>query len=127
MKKYIKPIVVVNDDLTESIYMSSGDPNCYTATATIHQKPQVGRGDFRIQVNGIHDANHTKELQYLFISFNMPVTYKSSNGTLINGDGSDALCIEYRYHQNPKDNIGLGDLVVEADAGLAVTNIRITD
>lgn len=31
------------------------------------------------------------------------------------------------YHQNPTDNIGLGDLVVQADAGLAVTSVNITD
>lgn len=30
-------------------------------------------------------------------------------------------------HQNPSDNIGLGDLVVTSDAGLAITGVSITD
>ena len=126
MKNYTKPIVIANEELAEGVYANSGD-GCYTASAYIHQSPEIGRGDYRIQVNGIHNADHTKETQWLYITFNIPVTYKSSNGTLEAGDGTNTLVIKYNYHQNPTDNIGLGDLVVEAEAGLAITNVRITD
>lgn len=125
MKNYTKPIVIANEELAESVYMNSGD--CYIASAYIHQTPETGRGDYRIQVNGVHNADHTKEAQWLYISFNMPVTYKSSNGALESGDGSNTLVIKYAYHQNPTDNIGLGDLVVEAEAGLTIANVKITD
>lgn len=125
MKNYTKPVVIANEDLAEGIYAASGE--CYSASAYIHQKPEIGRGDFRIQVNGIHHADHTKETQWLYITFNKPVSYKSSNGTLENGNNTNTLIIRYSYHQNPSDNIGLGDLIVEADAGLAITNIKITD
>ena len=125
MKNYIKPIVIANEELAEGIYMGSGD--CYTASAYIHQTPKTGRGDYRIQVNGIHNANHTTEAQWLYISFNMPVIYKSSNGTLESGDGSNTLTIKYTYHQNPTDNIGFSDLIVEAEAGLVIANVKITD
>lgn len=121
---YEKPLILRTEDLAEGIYAASG---CYTATAYIHQTPQTGRGDYRIQVNGVHKADHTKEKQRLTISFNMPVNYSSSNGTLVSGDGTSTLVIEYSYHQNPSDNIGLGDLVVQADSGLAVTDVKITD
>ncbi|MST72502.1 hypothetical protein FYJ68_05195 [Olsenella sp. CA-Schmier-601-WT-1] len=121
---YEKPLILRTEDLAEGIYAASG---CYTATAYIHQTPQTGRGDYRIQVNGVHKADHTKEKQRLTISFNMPVNYSSSNGTLVSGDGTSTLVIEYSYHQNPSDNIGLGDLVVRADSGLAVTGVKITD
>jgi hypothetical protein len=119
-----KPMLLVNDDLAEGVYAASG---CYTASAYIHQTPETGRGDYRIQVNGKHDADHTKETQWLHISFNMPVTYSSSQGTLESGNNSTTLVIRYKYHQNPTDNIGLGDLVVVADQGLAVTAVSITD
>ncbi|MCD7825413.1 MAG: hypothetical protein LUH14_05555 [Clostridiaceae bacterium] len=122
---YKKPIAVANDDLMEGVYMASG--GCYTTTATIHQKPETGRGDYRIQVNGVHKADHTKEAQILTISFSLPVQYSSSNGTLVSGNGSTTLVISYTYHQNPTDNIGLGDLVVVADAGLEITSVKITD
>ena len=124
---YNKPVILTNEDMAEGVYAASGDNGCYTANAYIHQTPETGRGDYRIQVNGQHHADHTKEQQWLHITFNMPVTYKSSQGTLESGDGTSTLVITYHYHQNPTDNIGLGDLVVEADAGLAVKSVSITD
>ena len=125
MRKYVKPIAVVNSNLAEGVYAASG---CYTATAYIHQTPDGGgQGTYRIQVNGIHNADHTKEAQTLTISFSLPVTYTSSGGSLVSGSGTNTLVINYNYHQNPTDNIGLGDLVVQADAGLAVTSVNITD
>ena len=128
--KYEKPIVIANKELAEGVYAASGSVNgdtCYTATAYIHQSPEEGRGDYRIQVNGVHSADHTNNEQLLYISFNNPVTYKSSNGVLVSGNGTNMLVIKYSYWQNPNDNIGLGDLVVESDAGLSVTSVKITD
>ena len=126
---YEKPMLFTTDDFAEGIYLTSGDNSgCYTATAHIHQTPQPGsRGDYRIQVNGVHKADHTKEAQVLHISFNQPVTYISSQGHLVSGSGTSTLEIAYTYHQNPNDNIGLGDLFVSADAGLAITSVSITD
>ena len=122
---YNKPVIITNSDLAEGVYAASG--GCYTATAYIHQTPENGRGDYRIQVNGKHQADHTKETQWLHISFNQPVTYSGSQGTLESGDGTSSLTIRYAYHQNPTDNIGLGDLIVVSDPGLAVTSVSITD
>ena len=121
---YRKPVLVLNDELAEGIFAASG---CYTATAYIHQTPETGRGDYRIQVNGKHDADHTRETQWLHITFNLPVEYSSSQGTLESGNNTNTLVIRYTYHQNPIDNIGLGDLIVKADQGLAVTAVSITD
>ena len=116
---YVKPIVIQNEELAEGVYAASG---CYTVSGVIHQRPEVGRGDYRIQINGVHaasDGHHSGE-QVLTITFNYPVAYKSSNGTLAGGDGTNVISIKYNYHNNGQDNVGLGDVVVEADAGLAV-------
>ncbi len=121
---YRKPVIMTTEDMAEGVYLASG---CYTATANIHQRPETGRGDYRIQVNGQHKADHTKDTQLLTITFNQPVTYGSSNGSLQSGDGTTTLTIQYHYHQNPSDNIGLGDLVVQADPGLEVISVKITD
>ena len=126
MREYAKPVVTVDNGLAEGVYAASG-AGCYTASAYIHQTPQTGRGDYRIQVNGQHKADHTKEAQVLTISFNQNVTYVSSNGGLISGDGTPTLNIKFSYHQNPNDSIGLGDLCVISDAGLAITGVSITD
>lgn len=126
MVKYSKPMVTVDQGLAEGVYAASGT-GCYTVTAKIHQTPQIGRGDYRIQVDGQHHADHTKEAQTLTISFNQPVTYSSSSGTLAGAATGTTLTINYTYHQNPNDNIGLGDLVVVSDLGLSITGISITD
>lgn len=124
MTNYESPVILRTEELAEGVYLASG---CYTATAIILQTPQDGRGDYRIQVNGQHNADHTKEAQTLTISFNQPVVYSSSGGSTVSGSGTNTLVISYNYHQNPTDNIGLGDLVVQADAGLAVKSVNITD
>ena len=126
MREYKKPVVAVDNGLAEGVYAASG-AGCYTANACIHQTPQNGRGDYRIQVNGQHSADHTREAQTLTISFNQSVTYVSGGAGLISGDGTSTLKVRLGYHQNPTDNIGFGNLVVTSDQGLAITGVSITD
>ncbi|MCD8014034.1 MAG: hypothetical protein LUG99_12835 [Lachnospiraceae bacterium] len=123
-KRYARPVVLANDEISEGVYTASGT-DCYTVTYNIHQTPETGRGDYRIQINGTHSATHHSTAQTLVITFNQAVTYVSSNGSLASGDGTATLYVDYAYHNNGSDNIGLGDLVVEADQGLAVTNAYI--
>lgn len=126
MREYKKPVVTVDNELAEGVYAASG-AGCYSASAYIHQTPQTGRGDYRIQVNGKHSADHTKEAQVLTISFNQNVMYVSGGSGLISGNGTTTLKVQLSYHQNTNDNIGFGDLVVTSDPGLAITGVSITD
>ena len=125
-KTYIGPNCKPINELAEGIYMASGE-SCYAVTAKIHQKPETGRGDYRIKIEGKHIANHTKDTQVLHIYFNLPVEYKESSGRLLQGDGSNSLHIQYHYHQNPTDHLSLGDLAVRAEPGLSITKASITD
>ena len=130
MKNYIKPIVLANEDLSEGVYAASGmasGNDCYTVTAYIHQIPETGRGDFRIQVDAVHAAGdgHHSGKQTLVLYFNQAVLYKSSNGSLVGGNGTSSINIDYSYHNNGTDNIGLGDVIVESDVGLAVTGAQL--
>ena len=126
MSNYSKPVISIDNGLTEGVYAASG-AGCYTATARIHQTPETGRGDYRIQIDGKHNADHTREEQVLTISFNQNVTYVSGGAGLISGNGTNTLQIKLAYHQNPTDNIGFGDLVVTSDAGLTIIGVSITD
>lgn len=126
MREYKKPVVTVDNELAEGVYAASG-AGCYSASAYIHQTPQTGRGDYRIQVNGKHSADHIKEAQVLTISFNQNVMYVSGGSRLISGNGTTTLKVQLSYHQNTNDNIGFGDLVVTSDPGLAITGVSITD
>lgn len=126
MKDYVKPVVLAAEDTAEGVYAASGD-DCYTVTARIHQRPETGRGDFRIQVDGVHaagDGHHSGE-QTLYLYFNQPVEYSSSNGNGYSEEGT-TLVIYYSYHNNGNDNIGLGDVCVISDAGLEVTGAMLT-
>lgn len=131
MSNYSKPIISIDNGMAEGVYAASGasadSAGCYTADAYIHQTPETGRGDYRIQVNGKHNSDHTRESQVLTISFNQNVTYVSGGTGLISGNGTNTLKVSLGYHQNPTDNIGFGDLIVTADAGLAITGVSITD
>lgn len=129
MKDYVKPIVLANEELAEGVYAASGaggDDNCYETTAYIHQRPETGRGDYRIQVNGVHNAtSHHSTAQVLVLYFNQAVNYSGSNGSLAGGDGTSELRISYNYHNNQYDNIGLGDVIVVSDPGLEVTGAKL--
>lgn len=128
MKDYVKPMVINTEEVAESVYMASGGSDCYTVRYEIHQKPELGRGDYRIKFEGSHAAsdNHHSGEQVLTINFNQPVTYKESNGTLDGGNGTSTLNIKFKYHNNGGDYIGMGDVVVEADPGLAVTGASLS-
>ena len=126
MKNYIKPIVLVNDEMFEGVYAASGA--CYTVTYNMHQTPQEGRGDYRIQMNAVHNADHHGTEQVLTVTFNMPVEFKEcagANATAIVSSGT-SISLKYNYHANAQENHGLGDLVVIADAGLAVLGAVLT-
>ena len=88
----------------------------------------MGRGDYRIQVNGRHEAadGHHSGQQVLTMNFNQPVTYVSSNGTLSAGDGTSTIDITYTYHNNGNDNIGLGEVIVQSEQGLEVTGSTLS-
>lgn len=127
MKKYIKPCVTVVDDLAEGVYCMGSGGGCYTVSAYLHQNNEIGRQDYRIQLDAEHNASHTNNRQVLTITFNHSVNYVSSNGNIISGNGTDTLVIEFGYWQNEIDTIGLGELIVNADEGLEVLSTQLTD
>lgn len=127
---YQKPIALFNEELSEGVFAFSGSQpvnDCYTVTSRNHQTPEMGRGDFRFQVDANHnavDGHHSTE-QILAILFNMPVQYKSSNGVLVSENGT-SIAIKYNYHNNAGDNIGLGDIVVTADPGVMIIDMALS-
>lgn len=126
MSKYVKPVVSLDEGMAEGVYAASGS-GCYTVTAKIHQTPEVGREDYRIQVDGKHNADHTTNSQTLTLTFNQEVTYLSSQGQLVGSGTGSSISIQYSYWNNQTDNIGLGDVVVTSGSGLAITKAVLTD
>lgn len=116
MKNYIKPIVVVNEELAESVYAASGD--CYTVTGYCHQAPELGRGNYVAQFNATHAAadGHHSGKQTLIITYSAPITFVKAQGAYVSGNGTNTISVEYAYHNNGNDNIGLGDVYVVTEA-----------
>lgn len=130
MREYTKPECVVCDDLAEGVFMAScsmPQSTCYIVNSYSHQAPETGRGDYRIQVNAHHqaDAGHTTDDEILYIRFNQSVTYKCGGVGCYSGDGTTLLGIQYRHHNNPNDNIGAGDIIVESSAGLTILDVKM--
>lgn len=131
MINYERPVILANEDVAEGVYAASGavaGADCYNVTAYIHQIPETGRGDYRIQVDAVHAAgdNHHSGKQTLILSFNQPVDYVGSNGVLAGvGTSVSSVSIDYSYHNNGNDNIGLGDVIVTSEPGLAVTGSQL--
>ncbi len=133
MKKYERPVVVAVEDMAEGVYAASGSI-CYTFTARITQLPELGNDVYTIQIDGTHNAQdgHHSEERTVAISFNLPVTYYSSNASTCTGSGTNTLVLRYtnetgNYHNNAIDNIGLGQLKVQAAEGLSINSIRCID
>lgn len=123
---YEKPVITPSENLAEGVYAASGS-KCYTVVAKITQRPELGRDDYRIQIDAHHQGDHNKSSQILVISFNQSVTYINSPGSLIDGNGTNTLTIKLNYWQNPNDNIGFGDLIVQSANGLIITKVYMYD
>lgn len=124
MKNYEKPIAIANDELMQGVYAASG---CYYPKAYIHQRPETGRGDYRIQVSARHNATHTCSMQVLTLVFNQPVVYVSSNGVAMGAGSGTSIKIKYEYWNNEQDNIGLGDVIVTSEPGLSIVSVSLVD
>lgn len=126
MKKFFKPEVkfVMNDELAEGIYMSSGGISA-SAHVSIHQRPETGRWDFRCQAN-VDQFSIDKADDYyvhLIVTFSHPVNVLGTgSGFQIVSDGPGSytveLCMKRRIN-NSGENIGFGDLQVMTENNLA--------
>lgn len=128
MKIYEKPVVLTNEELAEGVYAGSG--NCYSTTATIVQLPESTHG-YIVQVNATHNSGgHHSTNRHIEVSFNQVVNYVSSEASQYWGSGTTKLTLEYAtqngapYHNNASEYIGLGNLEVTSEAGLAITGCR---
>ena len=97
-------------------HRGGGGSKCYTCNAHINQRPEVGRDDYRIQVNAQHHGDHSCNEQILTMVFNHPATFiNCSNGSLHGPNNKSEIKVKLRYHNNPNDNIGMGDFTVKSN------------
>ncbi len=90
MKNYEKPVIVKNDEMTEGIYLASGDTtsDCWTVDVTKDQSDAGGYSTFR--VNAVHNnaAQHISSKTDVDILFNDTVTKAEFEGFTASVNGS---------------------------------------
>lgn len=135
MKKYEKPIVMINEDLAEGVYAASG---CWTANGAGTQNSITSRGDFRFQINGSHMNEAHAASVYITFTFNEPVKYAEFCGyTLLTDVSAGAKVVVFELTNyanngvNPNENFGGGALNVqsfdETLTSLTLEHVVITD
>lgn len=129
MRTYEKPtaekinFTYENQVVAESTATHNGP--CFQVTGYVHQIQELGRSDFRIQLNAHHADDHTCTTETLTITFNQPVTFKECYGdgaAYQSGNGTNTLVMTFTYLANPSQNVGIGDIIVESDPGLELVS-----
>lgn len=91
MKKYEKPIVVINEELAEGVYAASG---CWTTSGASRQESVSARKDWRFQVNGSHiDEAHAAKVYITFV-FDQKITKAEFSGYTFQGMSTDTVVFE---------------------------------
>ena len=122
MKKYEKPVVMINEELAEGVYAASGCfGDCYEVKIVSHNiigNTHVYQFDATHKVCEEH-GSHCGSEQVLIVKFDKNVDIKEVSTDWISwvGDGTDTLYLTYRYTQNETGNIGLGNLTVAPSDG----------
>lgn len=129
MKKYERPVVMINEELAEGVYAASG-ATCYLVNGFGCQNPYELNGTnmnaWTVHVDGIHDdPGHHSSYREVTIVFNYPVYVEKyeSNTTVLSGDGTNTIVVSLNHHNNSVDNIGLSGFVVKVDK--SITDLEV--
>ena len=129
MKDYKKPMII-NMGTAEGVYLASGaveSSECWTIDAYIHQTPETGRHDYRLQVDCFHsNADHHVSTFIATFTFNKEVVIKhAGNATTVVGTGTTVSVKGGPGTSNPNESFGFGDFQVTADEGLELISVGI--
>lgn len=78
MKNYVKPVVLTNEEVAESVYMASGDSDCWTMYVNSVQDWAGDSHVFEVHANHSTNYQHISSETVVTVSFSAPL---SENGT----------------------------------------------
>ena len=85
MKKYEKPVVLINEEWAEGVYAASGE--CWTVSVTMSQPDAGGYARFRVKASD-PNAGHISDKTVITINFNKAVTSAKFEGFSVSCNGS---------------------------------------
>lgn len=77
--------------------------SCFDVVATLYEHSD---SNYRYMIEATHNSEHTTDNEILTLTFNEPVTYLSSEGALLSGNGTTTLQLGLTRHLNYNDNLG---------------------
>lgn len=92
IKEYMSPIVLVDAELSEDVYMTgSGSGDCWTMTTELVQR-NAGNGDTNFRVAATHSSGlHISTETIVTITFNQPVSDVRFEGFDVSVNGNIAV------------------------------------
>ncbi|MCR5461308.1 MAG: hypothetical protein K6F51_15695 [Acetatifactor sp.] len=94
MKNYVKPVIIANDEIAESVYMASGDgsnwsSDCWTINYTDVQKWAGDSHVFELRADHSTDYEHISGCTVVTVTFSAPLSENGSRAEfpyVINGN-----------------------------------------
>lgn len=135
MKKYEKPVVVINEEIAEGVYAASGamTVGCWTATGAGRQESVTARTDWRFQVDGYHiDEAHAAKVYITFV-FDKEISEATFSGYTSQGIASKTVVFELTNLAggvNPNESFGgaaLNVVTVNPETAVTLESVTITD
>lgn len=125
MKNYVKPMVLVNEELAEGVYAASG---CLTASISLVNTDTNGAANkARFNVRLDHNSNdaHISEKQKVVIKFSTAVNVVETGGSNVSGgNGSDSVTLVFPSRlQNYTDGRDYTVVVEPVNSGISATAI----
>ncbi|MBQ9328388.1 MAG: hypothetical protein IJ225_07620 [Solobacterium sp.] len=133
---YKKPVILLNEELSEGVYAGSGASPCYRIGGTRMQSWDPSEaGYYKFIIEGVHNETSTGEYahrsnaQTVTVSFTAPVTLNDSaaGGTVISGNGTQTLVLTYTQSVGEYGQYFRDTLSVSCDnTGVQITGVTIT-
>lgn len=149
MKKYERPVVMINEELAEGVYAASGavsggsttggntssGEGCMTGLCYINQTPISNSTGvhYAVYIQPCHDNSlykgdgHASNGVTVTLNFNMPVTCDGSghdmhcNCTVLSGNGTNTLTLYFDGDMGNAGTVFWGQVYIQANDGIALT------
>ncbi len=132
---YNKPLILTNDDMAEGVYAASGGSRsasitgCWTGTATLNQKPELGQDCYTVHFDAHHESvSHLSPNTKIVVKFNQNITlgqqWYDVQSCTVNGDTITA----YRYSgANPGEGFGSTGLYIKANDDIGIISVYMSE
>lgn len=129
---YIKPVIMLNEDLAEGVYTASGEADCWTIEVKSDQEWNGRYHTFRVNIVHSNTVQHISTASTSVITFSLPVKYAQSEGFDVSYSGNTVTIVR-EQHANAYQSGDNANFLLEVEAdtkdlteALAVTNATIS-